>query len=128
MTKEHQCVGQLEGDRQSSDRIIPGVVQLDAILERLLQRASLEPLEHQERGPLSLLDVEARPESPRYVGVPASPGDALVELDLSEEVLGGACGSVRPRDLYHRAVSTVDARADHAETTIRQRRHIRQLI
>ena len=99
MMKEHQCVGQLEGDRQASDRIIPGVVQLDTILERFLQRASFEPLEHQERGPLSLLDVEARPESPRHVGVPAPPGDALVEIDLSEEVLGGACGSPWPRDL-----------------------------
>ena len=93
MMKEHQCVGQLEGDRQPSDRIIPGVVQLDAILERPLQRASFEPLEHQERDPLSLLDVEARPESPRHVGVPTPPGDELVELDLSEEVLGGTCGS-----------------------------------
>ena len=99
MMKEHQCVGQLEGDRQPSDRIIPGVVHLDAILECLLERASFEPLEHQERGPLSLLDVEARPESPRHVGVPVSRGDSLVELDLSEEVLGGVCGSLRPRDL-----------------------------
>ena len=57
-----------------SDRIIPGVVQLDTILERLLQRSSFEPLEHQERGPHSLLDVEARPERPRHVGVPVPPG------------------------------------------------------
>ena len=99
MMKEHQCVGQLEGNRQPSDRVIPGVVQLDDILEHLLQRTSFESLEHQERGPLSLLDVETRPESPRYVGVLAPPGDTLVELNLSEEVLGGACGSLRPRDL-----------------------------
>lgn len=118
--KRHR-LRQLDSHGQPADRVAP---DSGAPLEGVLQRASLEPLQQEERRRrrLSLLDVGAGPEGAGDVGVSASLGDLPVDGDLSEEVLRSAAtaagGRRRLGYLEHGVLPAVDTGADHAEASL----------
>lgn len=116
--QKHHGLRKLNRHGQSPDWIAP---QLRAPLEGVLERASVELLQQQERRRhrLPVLDVEASAEGADHVGVVASLGDLPVDGDLGEEAVDGVVAidgaAARLGCLENGGSASVDAGADDAE-------------
>lgn len=73
---------QLQSDGKTVHRIARHIVGSRALLKRVLQGASVEPLKHQEGRLLSVVDKESRAEGVCDVGVSSPLGYSLVDSDF----------------------------------------------